>query len=232
MIPVRTEWDSKLTDLFKVEAVDPAFTSALKFIVNGRNHFWPPPSSSTKHSEKEAMLSLCSDIFLSLSSEVILENTYKIFLEKKRGPVLLQTGHIGMGTIHTWHGTPDARVRETDLVWLNASEDPEDQFLVTEGSDDESDGTATEVEGKLVAEEANLMQAIGTCVVSSFTAKSHHPNKLAMVPTILIDHNQFLVILYHCEKDMLMISDRKLLATNGHLSKSGLALLWLAINHR
>lgn len=222
-------------DLFKVEAVDPAFTSVLKFIVNGRNHLWPPSTSaSTKHSEKEVMLSLCSNIFTPLSSEVILEKTYAKFLEKKRGPVPLQTGYIGMGSTDTWHGTPDARVRGTDLVWLIASEDPADEFLVSEDSDDKSDGTATptEVEGKVVTREANLMQTVGTCVVSSFTATSRHPDKLAMVPTILIDGNQFLVCLYHCEKDVLLISDRKLLATKGHMSRSGLALLWLVINHR
>ena len=218
----------KVEDLFKVEAVDPAFTSALKFIMNSRNHFWPP-STSTKQSEKDVLVSLCSNIFLPLSSDVLLENTYTTFLEKKRGPVPLQTGHIGMGTTHTWHGTPDARVRGTDLVWLKASED---EFLVTEGSDDESDGTATKVEEKLVAKEANLMQIIGTCVVASFIAKARHPNKLAMVPTILIDNKQFLVCLYHCEKDVLLLSDTKLLATKGHLSRSGLALLWLVINHR
>lgn len=220
----------KVEDLFKVEAMDPAFTSALKFITNGRNHFWPP-STPTKHSEKELMVS-CSNIFLPLCSEVILENTYGTFLTKRKGPEVLQTGNIGMGTTNTWHGTPDARVRGTDLVWLNASEKPEDRFLVTEDSDDESDGTATEVEGKLVAREANLTQIIGTCVVSSFTSKSRHPDKLAMVPAILIDSNQFLVCLYHCEKDVLMITDSKLLATNGHLSRSGLALLWLVINYR
>lgn len=96
-----------------------------------------------------------------------------------------------------------------NLVWLNASENPEDEFLVTEGSDDESDdgsdGTATNLEGKLDKKEANLMQLVGTSVVSSFTAKSCHPDKLAMVPTTLIDHNQFLVCLYHCEKDALII---------------------------
>jgi len=96
-------------DLFKVEAVDPAFTSsALEFIVNGRNHFWPPSTStSTKHSEKEMMVSLCSNIFLPLSSEVILENTYQIFLEKKRLPVPLQAGHI-----HDWHWD------HAHLAWL------------------------------------------------------------------------------------------------------------------
>ena len=77
-----------------------------------------------------------------------------------------------------------------------------------------------------------MMQVISTCVVSSFTAHSRHPNKLAMVPTILIDTNQFWVCLYHCEKDVLLISDVKLLATKGHLSRSGLALLWLVMNHR
>lgn len=219
-------------DLFKVEAVDPAFTSALKFIVNGRNHLWPPFTTSTKCSEKDVMVSLCREIFWPLSTEVLLESGYRTFLEEKEGPVPLQAAHIGIGTTSTWHGTPDARVRGTTLVWLKASEDPEDEFLVTEGSDDESDGTATAVEGKMVFREANLMQAIGICVVSSFTTKSRHPDKPAIVPTILIDQNKFLVILYHCEKDVLMISESKLLATNGHLSRSGLALLWLVINHR
>ncbi len=219
-------------DLFKLDAVDPAFTSALKFIVNGRNHPWPPFTTSTKRSEKDVMVSLCSNIFLPLSSEVILESTYATFLMGKDPPVPLQASHIGLGTINTWHGTPDARAMGTPLVWLKASEDPADKFFVTEGSGDESDGTATEVEEKLVVKETNLNQAIGTSVVSSFTAKARHPDKLAVVPTILIDGEEFRVCLYDCEKDVLMMSDIKLLATKGHLSRSGLAFLWLVINHR
>ena len=80
----------KAKDVFKVEAVDPGFTTALKFIMNGTY------TSTTEHSEKEVMVSLCSEVFLPLSNEVILENTYKTFLEKTR-PVPLRTGHIGMG---------------------------------------------------------------------------------------------------------------------------------------
>lgn len=79
----------RFTDLFKVEAVDPDFTSALKFIVNGRNHSWPPSTSTEPNSEKEVMVSLCSNIFLLLSGEVILESTYATFLKQKGGPVPL-----------------------------------------------------------------------------------------------------------------------------------------------
>ena len=126
-------------------------------------------SPPTKRSEKEVVVSLCSNIFLPLCSDVVLEKTYTTFLREKRVPVPLQTGHNGLGTTHTWHGTPDARVKETPLVWLNASEDPNDQFFVTEISDAES--ASIKVEGKVVATDANLMQIIGSCVVSSFTSK-------------------------------------------------------------
>lgn len=80
----------KVKDLFKVEAVDPAFISALKFIMNGKNHL-RPPATSTKHSEKgpgakEMMVSLCSNIFLPLSEKDVL-----IISETK---LLVTNGHL------------------------------------------------------------------------------------------------------------------------------------------
>lgn len=224
-----------VNDLFKVEAVGPEFTSALKFITSAKKHLWPPTSltlTSTKPKrEKNVMVTLCSEIFLQLSNEVTLESMYRSFLTKGP-PVPLQAGPIGMGAPNTWHGTPDARVRGTSIVSLQRSEDC---YQVREFSDDESDtsdGTATEVEGKLVFGENNLIQAIATCVVSSFTAKTRHPDMQAVVPTIIIDEENFRVCLYDCERDVLLISNKKLLATKGHLSRSGLAFLWLVINHR
>ena len=98
-------------------------------------------------------------------------------------------------------------------------------------SDDESDA-ATTVEAKVMTKDANLHQAVGTCVVSSFTKKSLHPGLKALVPTIFIDEKQFRVCLYDSEKDILLISKSKCLATNGGLSRSGMALLWLTLNHR
>ena len=92
----------------------------------------------------------------------------------------LQVDDIGLGSVHTWHGTPDARVRGTDVVWRRASENKivvEDVVSEEEGSD----GATTEVEGKVLATEVNLVQAIATCVVASFTAKSRHPEKQTLV---------------------------------------------------
>ena len=53
--------------------------------------------------------------------------------------------------------------------------------------------------------EANLPQVVGTCVVSSFTEKSCHPAKKAMVPTILIDDAEFRIVLCDCDKDVLYV---------------------------
>ena len=136
----------------------------------------------------------------------------------------LQVDDIGLGSVHTWHGTPDARVRGTDVVWRRASENKivvEDVVSEEEGSD----GATTEVEGKVLATEVNLVQAIATCVVASFTAKSRHPEKQTLVPIILIDKTQFCVCLYAFENDILPLH------TKGGLSRSGMALLWLVINH-
>ena len=119
-------------------------------------------------------------ILVPLSSEVVLENRYSTILLRQLTPV--QTGEIGLGSMYTWHGTPNARVRGTDVVLLRASEDKrvvedvdsEDDVVSEEEG---SDGATTEVEGKVLATETNLVQAIATCVVAAFTAKSRHPDK-------------------------------------------------------
>ena len=69
-------------------------------------------------------------------------------------------------------------------------------------------------------------------VVSSFTEHKLHPNKIAMVPSILINNHSFRVCLYHCERDILLISNEVSLSTGDHLSQSAMALLWAVLNHR
>ena len=221
----------RVKDLFKVEAVSD--TSALEFIAHSRRKIWPPFNPyPTKRKEKEVMLSLCKEIFVPLCNEVILETRYTSRISQTPE---LQVGDIGLGSVHTWHGTPDARIRRTEVVWRKDSGETfttvEEIFSEDEGSV-ESDGASTMVEGKVLSTEANLPQAVGTCVVASFTAKARHPEQKALVPTVLIDEKQFRVCLYDCEKNMLLISTSKPLATKGKLSKSGMALLWLVINHR
>ena len=81
----------------------------LKFINCSRSHPGPVLPQHKK-TEREVLLSIASKILKPLCREVVLEKGYRRALEK--GPVPgLEFGNIGMGTAHTWHGTPDARVR-------------------------------------------------------------------------------------------------------------------------
>ena len=101
----------------------------------------------------------------------------------------------GLGTVYTWHGTPDLRVRGEGVEFVCRNvEEGEDKVAALESSvesGDEaesvsSDGRTTTFEGKITFNDANLRQAIATCVTSSFTENTCHPNKPPIVPTILI----------------------------------------------
>lgn len=211
----------------------PEHFEALKFIHCSRSHPWPVLPPERKKTKREVMLSIASRILMPLCREVVLEKGYRRALEERPVPGL-ECDNIGMGTVHTWHGTPDARVRGAEVVYRRETDE---MYEVSQApSDDESDaasdGATTTVEAKVMTKDANLHQAVGTCVVSSFTEKSLHPDLNALVPTIIIDEKQFRVCLYNSEKDILLISKSKCLATNGGLSRSGMALLWLTLNHR
>ena len=204
----------------------------LKFVKCSRSHPWPV-LSQRKKTEREVLLSVASQILKPLCREVVLEKGYRKTLEK--GPVPgLEFDNIGMGTVHTCHGTPDARVRGAEVVYRRETDETYmyEQALSNDESDAASDGATTTLEAKVMAKDANLHQAVGTCVVSSFMEKTLHPDMTALVPTIMIDEKQFRVILYDSEKDILLISKSKCLATKGGLSQSGMALLWLTLNHR
>lgn len=134
-----------------------------------------------------------------------------------------------MGTLDTWHGTPDIRTRGSEVI-LGDMDSHDDEVSSDDESVAGSDGATANWEGK--AKNANVAQAVGTCVVASFTEKSTHSNLNSLVPTILIDKHSFRVVLYDCEKDVLLITDTKLLSTNGYLSQSSMAFLWILINHR
>ena len=222
----------QVKDLFTVQAVD-AVTSGLEFIAHSRRKIWPPINSyNTKCKATDVMVSLFKEIFVPLCPEVLLESRYTTRISQIPE---LQVGDLGLGSVDTWHGAPDARLGEMEVVWWKDSDKtsaPVEEVVSDDEGSVQSDGTGTAVEGKVLSKEANLLKAVGTCVVSSFTAKGRHPEQKALVPTVLIDEKQFRVCLYDCEKDILLISTSKLLATKGTLSMSGMALLWLVINHR
>ena len=217
-----------VSELFTV-ALKPEHAEALTFIMHSRRQVWPL-QPNVKKREQQVVVELASQILLPLSrtTEVLLEKRYSR-LPKPDG---LRCAYLGMGSVYTWHGTPDVRVRGAEVVVESVDEGDEVEVDTDSDESHTSDGATTNLEAKVLYSVANLPQVITTCVVSSFTEKNCHPDKQALLPTILMDQNQFRVCLYDCEKDVLLISDYKLLATKGGLSSSGLAFLWLVINHR
>ena len=227
-------------DLFKVDPKPEDVDDAVTFIHQCKQKDWPCPHllncvhkmPDFKESEKSILLDVCSDILVPLCTEVILEQKYREDLARMpQHPATLTSGTIGLGTSNTWHGTPDLRVREGEVNFLYGGKGEGDAGNES-GSDAESDGMTTPIEGKIVCRDACLPQVVALTVVAAFTEHSLHPNKLAMVPSILISKHHFRVCLYHCEKDILLISSEVSLSTRAHLSQSAMALLWAVLQHR
>ena len=87
------------------------------------------------------------------------------------------------------------------------------------------------VEGKMTIEARNFDQLITTTIISSFVHHNRFGQSNPMTPSILIDNNDFIVCLYNCKTDVLLISDMISYANRGRLSTSGLLALWLVIHH-
>ena len=176
------------------------------------------------------MIEICTEVLKPLcrAEELILGKKYESVLSTAKTDVTgLKVADIGLGTVKTWYGTPDARVRGSHLVFQKVENGE------SEGSDAESsDGATTPLEAKRRISQSNWPQMIATCVVSSFTENGLHPDLPAVIPTILIDAQQFQVCLYDCQRDVLLISQPVELATSDHLSQRGMFVLWLVINHR
>ena len=206
-----------------------------KFIKNGAQLIVWPPHLKDNYNEKDVLVAIARDIFIPLckAEEVIFEMEYSS--KVKEEGLEVRTEHIGIGKSCTWHGTPDMRVRGCEVIALTKEDDVDSE---DEEDGDVSiaslDGATVHVEGKKrMSLAANFSQLVGTCVTSSFTEHKLHPTQNPLIPTILIDANQFRVCLYDCVEDVLLISEPKLLSHNGErLSTTAMFFLYLTINHR
>ena len=139
-----------VNDLFEVD-LKPEHAEALTFIMHSRRHTWPPFSSNAKKSE-QVVMEISSHILLPLSraNEVVLEHQYSR-ISKPDG---LRCGYLRMGSVHTWHGTPDIRVRGAEVVCRCADANEGDEIDAPDIDSDEesiaSDGATTNIEGKIV----------------------------------------------------------------------------------
>lgn len=214
------------SDLFDVD-LKTEDDDAVKFIYRCSEIEWPCRKSfGFVESERTILIDVCTNILLPLCNEVILDWRYKesLSITQQHLPTLT-CGAIGLGTLETWHGTPDGRVREGEVHLLCSKTDEGDA-----GSDEESNGIG--FKGKISISKADLPRVVAMSVVSAFTEHNLHPDMSAMVPCILFGKNQFRVCLYHCERDILLLSSEILLSTRSHLSQSAMALLWAVLNHR
>ena len=222
-------------ELFELEQLvpTPENREVFKFIKNARSKPWPPFSTKPL-SERNVLVKISQHLFIPLcrGDEVILEKKYSTLISNL-GPDAagMRTDHIGLGSWKTWHGTPDARVRESEVISRKVSHDVEEyeEYDNDGGSTADSCGTdgATSSNSRF-----SLSQVVATSVVSSFTESKLHPGKQPLVLTILINLTQIQVCFYDCRLDVLLISRPKLLTNNGGLSRSAVLFLWLAINHR
>ena len=149
----------RASDLFKVE-VKPEYLEPLKFILNSRSHPWPTFVHNHKRTEEDVMVSIAINILVKLCTEVTMEKRYSTPLREP----LLSFSDLGLGSPETWHGTPDARVRGTQVVHRMKS-DIEDA-AGEDSSDNESassDRNTAPMEAKIKYKEANLYQAVSTC---------------------------------------------------------------------
>jgi len=204
-----------------------------KFICNCKSIAWPPLKPFNEHT---AFLHISQKLFVPLccNDEVILEKSYTKYLQSLGpGSDGLRACNIGLGSFKTWHGTPDARVRGTEIIHSTIKENP------AHNSDDSGDsiisnGLTTVIEAKLQWDKHHMAQMVSTCVVSSFIENNLHSNYPSIVPTILIDVNSFMVCLYDCNEDVLLISRPVQLKSKRRdvLSRTAVLFLWLVINHR
>ena len=224
----------------------------IRFLHGCRSKPWPLHPERKNQSEASVFTDIVSHILAHLCTGIKLEAKYRHICS---GSKTVDYGDLGMGTHRTWHGTPDGRVRgEVNLIAggdideEDVPDDSSDSDVPDDSSDSDagsfssdgksdagscsSDGKTTTIEAKRSSKVVHLSQVVATCVVAAFVEKNVHPTKSAMVPTILIDEHCCRVCLYDCNKDILLISGRKSLSTNGHLSQSAMVFLWAVLNHR
>ena len=123
-------------ELFELERLEakPENQEVFKFIKNSRSRAWPPFS---KHLSKHCvLLEISQRIFVPLcrGDEVILEKGYSTLVSKLGpGAAGLKTGYIGIGSWKTWHGTPDTRVRGSEVVVTHLLLNEEDDDVNEDG---------------------------------------------------------------------------------------------------
>ena len=111
---------------------------------------------------------------------------------------LLSMEKLGMGSSHTWHEIPDARIR---AMSINGAHDGDLNVMAMH----EGDCTSSSSDGDTVVDVSQLI-ALG--MVSSFTEHNLRNTLNPMVPSVLINSSIILICLYDCVSDLLLITSQ------------------------
>ena len=109
----------KLNQLFAPKDPEEQHFEHLKLINDCQDHhIWPPNPNSFKY-KKNVMIEICTEVLKPLcrAEELIFEKSMSVLSTAKTDVTGLKVADIGLGTVKTWHGTPDARVRGSHLVF-------------------------------------------------------------------------------------------------------------------
>lgn len=183
---------------------------------------------------------LCSDITLSSKTyytwfhqDQVHQSILQWLAKSDSFPSNISVGPLGMGSSKTWHGEPDARGRgltQEELEILAPDSTPPLRREDSTGSN----GNSLNLEAKKRISKSNYAQCVSTAVVSSFIETNKHGPRLT--PVVLIDDTNFVIVLYSCTTDTLIISDEVeycLLSDSCATPNTPeTLLLWLVINHR
>ena len=193
--------------------------------------------------EKTSFLEIILKILLPLAIKLEVEKKYAQLTKESKATNI--TGeHLGMGSIDTLHGSPDARAR-------GASESPTEivnaENVEASASGYISDGATINIQEKanlmgvarLAGLERHLSQMIAINVIASFTEKNLHPTLSSMVPVIMLDTRRAVVSVYDPQTDACLVSEDVDLhsfedSQDEEVQVPGKAILflWLFINHR
>lgn len=168
---------------------------------------------------------LLMKILVPLTKTVVVENKNRSKMREECEDITFE--NLGMGSVNTWHGEPDIRVRgflDTEVDVMHTTESL---------SGYESDGTSLTIDGKAHLKLSHMAQLVATTVISSFVENCRHPDANPLVPGIMMNTKSIRVCLYNCKVDILLISEEVDIVNSDHtINRAGIVFLWLFLNHR
>ena len=184
-------------------------------------------------SESRQFISVLDTIVVPLCQEVLVTQSggYNQVLpckQKDEGvSEKIKLSPIGIGSLRTWHGFPDAMCRGTPVMNMTHRDDEESS----------SAGDVTSLDAKRNSSAMKMDQVIGHAVVMSFTMHNRHPAKNPLYPALLLSGcgGTLGISLYDCKRDVLLHTGEFISwidVDDECFKEVGVVVLWATLHHR